>query len=405
MGGAKSRGGEIEFQVLAQDKASGARRGLLTLNHGPVETPVFMPVGTQATVKSMSQEELRDMGFPIILGNTYHLYLRPGHELIASAGGLHMFMNWRGNILTDSGGFQVFSLEHIRKITDNGVIFRSYVDGSYHEFTPERVMQVQSALGSDIVMAFDECAPYPCEHKYAKSAMERTHAWAARSLEARDPSQAFFGIVQGSVYQDLREESAQFIASLDTDGIAIGGVSVGEGKDLMMRAVDWAMPHLPQHKPRYLMGVGTPENLLDAVARGIDMFDCVLPTRLGRNGSLYTSQGRINIKNNKYIADFGPVDPKCDCWCCRNYSAAYLRHVYKCDEILASRLATFHNLHFYEALMRGIREAISAGRFGDFRKEFLAEYRKHRALVHDEVSRQESENTTKHSHIAWKEEP
>jgi queuine tRNA-ribosyltransferase len=404
MGGAKPRSGDIEFQVLAQDTTSGARRGLLKLNHGMVETPVFMPVGTQATVKSMSQEELAEMGFPILLGNTYHLYLRPGHELIASAGGLHRFMNWRGNILTDSGGFQVFSLEHIRKITDNGVIFRSYVDGSYHEFTPERVMQVQSALGSDIVMAFDECAPYPCEHKYAKSAMERTHAWAERSLNARDPNQAFFGIVQGSVYQDLREESAQFIASLDTDGIAIGGVSVGEGKDLMMRAVDWAVPHLPQNKPRYLMGVGTPENLLDAVARGIDMFDCVLPTRLGRNGSLYTSQGRINIKNNKYIADFGPVDPNCDCWLCANYTAAYLRHLYKCDEILASRLATFHNLHFYAALMRRIREAITAGRFGEFRKEFLAEYRKHRALVHDDVSRQESENTTKHSHIGWKEE-
>lgn len=357
-----------------------------------------MPVGTQGTVKAMSQEELKEMGFEIILGNTYHLYLRPGPELIKSVGGLHKFINWGGSILTDSGGFQVFSLEHIRKIGEDGVVFRSYVDGSYHEFTPERVMEIQSALGSDIVMAFDECAPYPCTKEYAVDAMVRTHEWAKRSLDARDPNQAFFGIVQGSVYEDLRAQSAQFISSMDTDGIAIGGVSVGEGKELMMNAVDWSMPHLPEYKARYLMGVGTPEDLLDAVVRGIDMFDCVLPTRLGRNGSLYTTYGRINIKNNKYITDFGPVDPECDCWACANYSAAYLRHLYKCDEILASRLATYHNLYFYARLMQGIRQAIEQGRLLEFRKEFLAKYRKHRASVHDEEARQDNINAEKRSY-------
>jgi len=361
-----------------------------------------MPVGTQGTVKAMSQEELADIGFGIILGNTYHLYLRPGHELIDSIGGLHKFINWNGNILTDSGGFQVFSLEHIRKIGEDGVLFRSYVDGSYHKFTPERVMEIQKAIGADIVMAFDECAPYPCEKDYAAAAMNRTHEWAKRSLESRDPNQAFFGIIQGSVYPELRVESAKFIASLDTDGIAIGGVSVGEGKELMMKSVEWCVPHLPENKPRYLMGVGTPEDLLDSVVRGIDMFDCVLPSRLGRNGSLYTTYGRINIKNNRFINDFSPVDPECNCWACKNYSAAYLRHLYKCDEILASRLATYHNLHFYGNLMERIREAIEQGRLTEFRKEFLAKYRKHRASVHDEIARQEISNgdsRNKHSHV------
>lgn len=348
-----------------------------------------MPVGTQGTVKAMSQEELAAMGFEIILGNTYHLYLRPGTELIARAGGLHKFINWGGSMLTDSGGFQVFSLEHIRKIGEDGVVFRSYVDGSYHEFTPECVMGIQSALGADIVMAFDECAPYPCEKDYAVQAMNRTHEWAKRSRDSADADQAFFGIIQGSVHADLREQSARFIASLDTDGIAIGGVSVGEGKELMMKAVEWSVPHLPESKPRYLMGVGTPEDLLDAVVRGIDMFDCVLPTRLGRNGSLYTTFGRINIKNNRFIDDLSPVDPECDCWACRNYTAAYLRHLYKCDEILASRLATFHNLHFYGMLMQRVRQAIEQGRLTEYRKEFLAKYRKHAAAVHDDITRNE----------------
>jgi len=266
------------------------------------------------------------------------------------------------------------------------------VDGSYHEFTPERVMEIQSALGADVVMAFDECAPYPSEPDYAREAMERTHRWAERSLAARDPRQAFFGIVQGSVYPDLRAESARFVASLDTDGIAIGGVSVGEGKELMMKAVEWSVPHLPSAKPRYLMGVGTPEDILDSVMRGIDMFDCVLATRLGRNGSHYTSRGRINIKNNRFISDLGPVDPECDCWCCRNYSAAYLRHLYMCDEILASRLATYHNLHFYARLVERIQGAIEQGRLVEFRKGFLGKYRMHRAAVHDEAGCREIDN-------------
>ena len=388
----------IRFEILAHDPHTRARRGRLYLPHGTVETPVFMPVGTQGAVKAMGQEELADMGYSLILGNTYHLYLRPGHELIRSAGGLRQFMNWTGSILTDSGGFQVFSLEHIRKIGEEGVVFRSYVDGSYHQFTAERVMEIQAALGADIVMAFDECAPYPCDKDYAAAAMRRTHEWAKRSRAAHDPDQAFFGIVQGGVYQDLREQSAQFVSSLDTDGIAIGGVSVGEGKELMMKAVDWCVPHLPENKPRYLMGVGTPEDLIDSVMRGMDMFDCVLPTRLGRNGSLYTTQGRINIKNNRFISDFSPVDPKCGCWCCRNYSAAYLRHLYKCDEILASRLATYHNLYFYAALMEGIRQAIERGRLVEFRREFLAKYRRHRASVHDETGRQETDNGIRHSY-------
>lgn len=358
-----------------------------------------MPVGTQGTVKATSQEDLMGMDYEIILGNTYHLYLRPGHELIKRAGGLNSFINWPRPMLTDSGGFQVFSLEHIRKISDNGVVFRSYVDGSYHEFTPERVMAVQSAIGADIVMAFDECAPYPCTREYAAAAMERTHAWAVRSKESRDPGQAFFAIVQGSVYEDLRVQSAQFAASLDTDGIAIGGVSVGEGKELMVKAVEWSVPHLPESKPRYLMGVGTPEDILDSVERGIDMFDCVLPTRLGRSGSLYTTFGRINIKNNRFIDDFGPVDTECDCWCCRNYSAAYLRHLYKCDEILASRLATYHNLYFYRRLMLRIGMAIEEGRYREFRRDFLRDYRRHRADVGDDIPRQEiNSNGTDHSY-------
>lgn len=333
-----------------------------------------MPVGTQGTVKAMSQEELKEMGFEIILGNTYHLYLRPGPELIKSVGGLHKFINWGGSILTDSGGFQVFSLEHIRKIGEDGVVFRSYVDGSYHEFTPERVMEIQSALGSDIVMAFDECAPYPCTKEYAVDAMVRTHEWAKRSLDARDPNQAFFGIVQGSVYEDLRAQSAQFISSMDTDGIAIGGVSVGEGKELMMNAVDWSVPHLPEYKARYLMGVGTPEDLLDAVVRGIDMFDCVLPTRIARHGMAMTSQGRVNIKNARFERDFSALDPECDCYTCRNYSRAYLRHLFKSDEILSSMLMTNHNLHFLISTMTNIRKALDEDRFTEYKKEFYEKY-------------------------------
>ncbi|MBQ0106148.1 MAG: tRNA guanosine(34) transglycosylase Tgt [Armatimonadetes bacterium] len=364
----------IKFELLKTDGK--ARLGKLTLNHSVVDTPVFMPVGTQGTVKSMSQDELRDMDFRIILGNTYHLYLRPGTDLFSKCGGLHKFINWDRSILTDSGGFQVFSLEGIRKITEEGVRFQSYIDGSYHDFTPEKVMEIQSKIGSDIVMSFDECIPYPSTWEYAKKSTERTHRWAVRSKNAHDPNQAFFGIIQGSTYQDLREMSSKFIAELDTDGIAIGGVSVGESPEMMYQAVDWCMPFIPENKPRYLMGVGTPVDLVENVDRGVDMFDCVLPTRLGRTGSLYTSHGRINIKNAKYFEDFGPVDKECDCWVCRNYTAAYIRHLFKCEEILASRLATYHNIAFYGNLMKKIRKAISENGWEEFKDEYFHKYKR-----------------------------
>ncbi|MBQ9358640.1 MAG: tRNA guanosine(34) transglycosylase Tgt [Abditibacteriota bacterium] len=364
----------MKFEVLKKASGTDARLGRLTLNHSVTETPVFMPVGTCGSVKALSQEELREMDFRIILGNTYHLYLRPGTDILKAAGGIHSFINWDRSVLTDSGGFQVFSLAEIRKITEEGVLFRSYVDGSWHRFTPERVMEIQSDIGSDIVMAFDECIPYPSSYDYALRSTHRTHRWAQRSKAARDPRQAFFGIVQGSVYPDLREYSAKFITDLDTDGIAIGGVSVGEGKELMMQALDMSLPHVAWTKPRYLMGVGDPQDIIESVMRGVDMFDCVLPTRLGRNGSMYTSRGRINIKNNKYARDFGPVDPECGCPACANYSAAYIRHLYKCEEILAARLATYHNIYFYADLMKRIRDAIREERFPEFRQDFYSRY-------------------------------
>lgn len=341
-----------------------------------------MPVGTQATVKSISQEELEEIGFPIILGNTYHLHLRPGEELINRAGGIHGFMNWPNAVLTDSGGFQVFSLEHLRVIDAEEVIFKSYIDGSMHHFSPESVVRIQQAIGADIIMAFDQCVEYPVSHEKAKTAMERTHSWAKRCVNewrlGDCDKQSLFGIIQGSTYEDLRKLSARTIIDMNFPGIAIGGVSVGEPKQSMLDAIDWTVPELPRDKPRYLMGVGTPEDLLDAVGRGIDMFDCVLPTRLGRNGSLYTTYGRINIKNARFTDDFEPVDPECECKICQRYSAAYLRHLYMSGEILASRIATYHNLYFYHKLMQGIRAAIEQDRFKDFRREFLAKYHKHR---------------------------
>lgn len=375
---------KFSFEVLRESSETRARRGRLVTPHAVIETPVFMPVGTQATVKAVTQEELLEIGYSIILGNTYHLYLRPGHNLIARVGGLHKFMNWPRAILTDSGGYQVFSLEHIRKIEDGGVIFKSYIDGSEHVFTPERVIEIQESIGADIIMVFDECPPYPSTREYAEESMERTHAWAARCKAAQTKEdQALFGIIQGSTYEDLRVRSAIAISEMDFPGIAIGGVSVGEPKESMLQVVEWTEPHIPREKPRYLMGVGTPEDLLDAVARGIDMFDCVLPTRLGRNGSLYTTYGRINIKNARFTEDFGPVDPECDCRTCKNYSAAYIRHVYKSDEILAAMLATYHNLHFYHRLMEGVRQALEQDNFVQFRHEFLNKYRQHRARLGD----------------------
>lgn len=367
------------FNVTHRSSDTNARGGLLSLPHAPepIETPVFMPVGTRGTVKAMTQEEVWELGFRLILGNTYHLYLRPGPELVHSAGGLHQFIAWDGAMLTDSGGFQVFSLEELRKITEDGVMFQSYLDGSKHFFSPERSLEVQHALGADIIMAFDECPPFPCTEEATREATERTHRWLQRCVAyhgSADTNQLLFGIAQGGTYENLRVESAQFVASMDTPGIAVGGVSVGESPEQMQEAVGWSVPHLPEHKPRYLMGVGTPRDLLDAVAQGIDMFDCVLPTRLGRNGTLYTTLGRINIKGSKYTADFGPVDPNCSCRVCQKYSAAYIRHLYKCDEILASRLATYHNLAHYGQLMAGIRAAIAADNYAAFRKETLARY-------------------------------
>ena len=367
----------FSFSILQQSTQTGARRGLLTLPHAPqpIPTPVFMPVGTRGTVKAMTQEEVSGLGFQLILGNTYHLFLRPGHELVKRAGGLHKFIAWGGAMLTDSGGFQVFSLQDLRRITEDGATFTSHLDGTTHFFSPERSLEVQHALGADIIMAFDECPPFPCTEELTRDATERTHRWLARCVAYHDQQntgQALFGIAQGGVYEHLRAESAQFVAAQDTPGIAIGGVSVGEPPGVMQAAVGWSVPHLPAHKPRYLMGVGTPRDILDAVAQGVDMFDCVLPTRLGRNGTLYTSQGRVNIKNARFAGDFGPVDPACPCAVCRTYSAAYLRHLYKEGEILASRLATYHNLAFYAGLMAGIRGAIEQDDYAVFRARTLS---------------------------------
>lgn len=364
----------IEFDVIKTSSETAARLGKLTTPHSVIDTPVFMPVGTQATVKAMTQEELEELDYRIILGNTYHLYLRPGHDLIGRAGGLHSFMSWPRSILTDSGGFQVFSLRDLRRVGEDGVVFKSYIDGSTHTFTPERVMEIQGSIGADIAMAFDECPPYPSTHEYAREATERTHEWAVRSKAAASDNQAVFGIIQGGAYKDLREWSAGFIRDLDFPGIAIGGVSVGEPKAVMQEVVGWTAPILPPEKPHYLMGVGTPVDLIDFVIMGIDMFDCVLPTRLGRNGSMYTTHGRINIKNARYTEDFTPLDHECDCATCRRYTRAYIRHLYKADEMLAARLATYHNLYFYQRVMRGVRAAIEADRLLEFRREFMAKY-------------------------------
>jgi queuine tRNA-ribosyltransferase len=336
-----------------------------------------MPVGTQGTVKSMSQTELYDeLGFRIILGNTYHLALRPGHEAVARMGGLHEFISWQGAMLTDSGGFQVFSLSDLNKIDDNGCTFKSHIDGAVLHFSPERSIEIQHGLGADIIMAFDQCPPHPSTRDFTAQATRRTYDWAKRCIayhgEHGDASkQSLFGICQGGVFADLRAESAQQLAELDFDGYAVGGVSVGEPTEMMRMAVEWSIPHLPENKPRYLMGVGTPNDIVESVARGIDMFDCVLPTRLGRNGSIYTSLGRINIKGSKYAEDTKPVDPNCDCAVCKRYSAAYLRHLYKTNEILGCRLSTYHNLAYFAKLMQQIRTAIETDQFESFQKDFI----------------------------------
>ncbi|HET6262562.1 MAG TPA: tRNA guanosine(34) transglycosylase Tgt [Chloroflexia bacterium] len=352
-----------------------ARAGRLLTPHGEIATPVFMPVGTQASVKSVSPDELKGLNAQIILSNTYHLYLRPGAELIAEFGGLHGFMGWDRPVLTDSGGFQVFSLSHNNKIDDEGVTFKSHLDGSTHRFTPEMVMRVEELLGADIIMVLDECTPYPSSHDYNRKALHRTHSWAERCLRSHSRhDQALFGIVQGSTYLDLRKESARTLSGLDFPGYAVGGLSVGEPKEEMHAMLEETVPLLPANKPRYLMGVGSPEDLVECVARGIDMFDCVLPTRVARNGALLTKDGRLAIKSPRYSHLQAPIEPDCDCYTCRNFSLGYLHHLFRAKELLAYRLNSIHNLRFLTRMAEDMRAAILAGTFNDYREEFLARY-------------------------------
>ena len=371
----------LEFVVDAVCPVTGARAGRVVTQHGEIPTPVFMPVGTQATVKAMAPFELEEIGAKIILSNTYHLHLRPGGELVRAAGGLHNFMRWNHPILTDSGGFQVFSLASLGRISDEGVVCKSHLDGSTHFMSPEWSMETQLHLGSDIAMCFDQCAPYPCSREEAEEAVRRTTLWAGRSLEAHSrgigeaPHQALFGIVQGSVHEDLRLRSAAELIPLDFPGYAVGGLSVGEPAEEMYRILDVLNPVLPASKPRYLMGVGRPDNLVEGVARGVDMFDCVLPTRNGRNGTLLTPEGAMNIKKRQYERDFSPVDPECDCYACRTFTRAYLRHLYRAGEILAMRLCSWHNLRYLVRLGERMRAAILEGTFPEFRREFRARFR------------------------------
>jgi queuine tRNA-ribosyltransferase len=365
----------FKFDIIKTDSATKARVGKLTTPRGVINTPHFMPVGTQATVKTLSSEDLRALDAEIILSNTYHLYLRPGHEIIQAAGGLHSFMNWPKPILTDSGGFQVFSLAELNKVTEDGVHFQSHIDGSRHFFTPELCMEVQNALGADIIMAFDECLPYPVEHEHARSSLRLTLSWAERCKNAHtNRNQALFGIVQGATFRDLRIECARELVQMDFPGYALGGLSVGETPRTMYEIIDYTIDELPADKPRYLMGCGPPLDIFEAVERGVDLFDCVMPTRNARNASLMTSQGVVIVKNAEYAADFSPIDPECECPTCRNYTRAYVRHLFKAGEISAMRLATLHNVHFMLTLLVQIREAILAGRYLEFKKLFLRKY-------------------------------
>jgi queuine tRNA-ribosyltransferase len=359
----------MQFSLSHTDGA--ARRGTLALTHGRVETPAFMPVGTYGTVKAMSPAELKEIGFDIVLGNTFHLWLRPGLEVIAAHGGLHRFMGWDGPILTDSGGFQVFSLGALRKISEEGVKFQSPVNGDPCFLTPEESMRIQKVLNSDIIMVFDECTPYPAGKNETADSMQLSLRWAARSKAAhQDNSNALFGIVQGGMYEDLRDESLHGLTAIGFDGYAIGGLSVGEPKEDMSRILTHVAPHLPVDKPRYLMGVGTPEDIVNAVLQGIDMFDCVMPTRNARNGWLFTRFGDVKIKNAQYRNDTGPLDPDCSCYTCRNFSRAYLYHLHRVGEILGARLNTMHNLHYYQELMQGLRKAIETGALAQFVSDF-----------------------------------
>jgi queuine tRNA-ribosyltransferase len=365
----------FQFQLIKEDTHTNARAGLIRTPHGEIPTPVFAPVGTQGTVKTLSPADLHVLGATLILGNTYHLYLRPGANLIAEFGGLHNFMGWFGPILTDSGGFQIFSLEGLRDIDDNGVTFRSHVDGSKHRFTPERVIEIQEQIGADIIMAFDECPP-PDDYDYNVVALERTHRWAERCRIAhKRPDQALYGIVQGGVFPDLRVKSAEFLTGLDFPGYAVGGLSVGESKADMHAMLEILHPLLPRCKPRYLMGVGSPEDLFECVARGVDQFDCVLPTRLARNGAVFTPRGRLNLRNAKYARRREPIEADCACYACRNFSLAYLRHLIKVNEILGLHLTTIHNVHFMLETMRRIRQSILDGTFATYKEEFLSTYR------------------------------
>ncbi len=369
----------MKFEVHAKDPGTKARAGTITLDHGPVETPIFMPVGTVGTVKGVHQRELvEDINPDIILGNTYHLYLRPQTDILEKAGGLHKFMNWDRNILTDSGGYQVYSLSANRKIKEEGVKFKSHIDGSYHVFTPENVMEIQRKIGADIIMAFDECTPYPCDYQYAKRSMHMTHRWLDRCMNHLektplnyDYNQTFFPIVQGSTYKDLRQQSAEYIASVGADGNAIGGLSVGEPAEEMYAMTEVVTAILPEDKPRYLMGVGTPINILENIALGIDMFDCVMPTRNGRNGMLFTAHGTINIKNKKWEDDFSPIDEMDITWVDTAYSKAYLRHLFTVNEMLGRQIATIHNLGFYLWLVREARKHILAGDFATWKNQMV----------------------------------
>lgn len=366
----------VTYEHIKTCKQTGARLGKVHTPHGSFDTPAFMPVGTQGTVKGMAPFELKDMGAQIILSNTYHLYMRPGHDLIKEAGGLHKFMNWDRPILTDSGGFQVFSLADRRQIKEEGVTFKSHIDGSKHLFTPELVMEIENSLGPDIMMAFDECIPYPCEYDYAKNSLERTTRWLERCIKShkRPDDQALFGIIQGGTFKDLRIQSAKEITSFDLPGYAIGGLSVGEPKPAMYEMLEYTTPLMPSDKPRYLMGVGSPDCLIEGAIRGIDMFDCVLPSRIGRNGTCMTSKGRIIVRDAKYARDFNPIDENCNCYACRNFSRGYIRHLIKANEMLGMRLATYHNLYFLLDLMKKVRQAIIDDRLKDFRDEFFENY-------------------------------
>lgn len=368
----------LKYELIKKDKYTNARVGVIHTASGDIPTPIFMPVGTVGTVKTMTVDDLKDMGAKIILGNTYHLYLKPGMDIMKKAGGLHKFMNWDGPILTDSGGFQVFSLADNRKISEDGVMFRSHIDGSKHFFTPEKSIEIQNDIHSDIMMSFDECVDANASYDYVKNSMERTLRWAKRGLDYHmansHPDQSLFGIVQGGMFKDLREISARETVAMDFDGYSIGGLSVGETKEEMIDILNFTTPLLPEDKPRYNMGVGTPDYLFESFEAGIDMADCVLPTRIARNGTALTSEGRVVIKNATYKEDFSPLDPECDCYTCSNYSRAYLRHLVNAKEILGARLLSYHNLYFLLKMCENIREAIMNDSFLDYKKEFYEKY-------------------------------